>query len=167
LREICGRSAEAIDTLYVRVRVRNCQQLRRRVLTNRRALVLWILKWWTYGPTRSRRSLAQRRCGVLAGQGTGVSSSLLTTAQHRLMLFDVKTQKRTELTKFAAGWQAWSRGGDYIYFLDSSAGGNGHIPCPDQRSQVGAGDKPERFSPGSWLGKLDRPRPRRFSAPPA
>jgi Tol biopolymer transport system component len=43
----------------------------------------------------------------------------------RVMLFDVKTQKWTELakTKPGAGWLGWSREGDYIYFWGAPPGG--------------------------------------------
>ena len=80
----------------------------------------------------------------------------ITTAQHRLMLFDMKTQKRAELTKFAAGWQYWSRGGDYIYFLDSSAGGKGifRARISDNKLEQVTSLRDFRQTPGwgSWVG---------------
>jgi Tol biopolymer transport system component/DNA-binding winged helix-turn-helix (wHTH) protein len=39
-----------------------------------------------------------------------------------LMLFDVKTQKWTQLARVQASWPEWSRKGDYIYFTDASKG---------------------------------------------
>lgn len=41
-------------------------------------------------------------------------------AADRLMLFDVKSQKWTELAKIHASYPEWSREGDYIYFLAQS-----------------------------------------------
>jgi serine/threonine protein kinase/Tol biopolymer transport system component len=41
----------------------------------------------------------------------------------RLMLFDFKTQKWTELAKVSVGYPEWSRKGDYIYFLGVGPGG--------------------------------------------
>jgi eukaryotic-like serine/threonine-protein kinase len=49
-----------------------------------------------------------------------------TRAEDRLMLFDSKTQKWTELTKMSVGsvgYEEWSREGDYIYFLGASTAG--------------------------------------------
>ena len=40
----------------------------------------------------------------------------------RLMLFDVNTQKWTELARVHASYPEWSREGDYIYFLAQSKG---------------------------------------------
>jgi Tol biopolymer transport system component len=40
-----------------------------------------------------------------------------TRAADRLMLFDVKSQKWTELAKIHASYPEWSRDGDYVYFL--------------------------------------------------
>jgi len=39
------------------------------------------------------------------------------------MLFDVETQKWTELAQIGVGYPTWSRGGDYIYFTGIPLGG--------------------------------------------
>ena len=44
-------------------------------------------------------------------------------AGDRMMLFDLKTQKWTELAKMVVDWSEWSRGGDYIYFSGVPAAG--------------------------------------------
>jgi Tol biopolymer transport system component len=46
----------------------------------------------------------------------------LPRAADRLMIFDVTTQKWTELAKVQASYPEWSRDGDYIYFLVRSKG---------------------------------------------
>jgi Tol biopolymer transport system component len=49
-------------------------------------------------------------------------------AGDRMMLFDLKTQKWTELAKINVAWPEWSRGGDYIYFTG--------VPPAGQQSAV-------------------------------
>ena len=44
----------------------------------------------------------------------------LSRAADQMMLFDVNSQKWTELAKIHASYPEWSRDGDYVYFLEQS-----------------------------------------------
>jgi Tol biopolymer transport system component len=55
--------------------------------------------------------------------GDGRHILATTRTQERLMLFDVKTQKWTELAKMDVYSSEWSRGADYIYFSGNPPAG--------------------------------------------
>jgi Tol biopolymer transport system component len=48
-------------------------------------------------------------------------------AGDRLMLYDFRTEKWTELAKIDVSWPAWSRKGDYIYFNGTPSAGQSGI----------------------------------------
>jgi serine/threonine protein kinase/dipeptidyl aminopeptidase/acylaminoacyl peptidase len=74
----------------------------------------------------------------------------------RLMLFDAKTEKWTELakTKPGAGWLEWSREGDHVYFLGTPPGGQQgifRVRISDHKLEQAASLKDFRQAPG-WGG---------------
>jgi Tol biopolymer transport system component len=79
-------------------------------------------------------------------------------AGDRLMLFDVKTQKWTELAKIGIAWPQWSRQGDYIYFLGSPPAGQPsgifRVRISDHKLEEVVNLKGFRqaASGGQWLG---------------
>ena len=80
-------------------------------------------------------------------------------AGDRLMLFDAKTQRWTELvkTKPGAGWEEWSRGGDYIHFWGAPPGGQQgvfRVRISDHKLEQVLSLKDFRQASvwGSWLG---------------
>ncbi len=58
---------------------------------------------------------------------TGRYIAAFTQKGDRLMLFDFKTQKWSELAKASVGYPEWSRQEDYIYFSGTGAGGQGGV----------------------------------------
>jgi eukaryotic-like serine/threonine-protein kinase len=80
-------------------------------------------------------------------------------AGDRLMLFDVKAQKWTELvkTKPSSGWLEWSREGGYIYFLGGPPGGQEgvfRVRIGDHKLEQVVSLKDFRQAPGFgyWVG---------------
>ena len=78
-------------------------------------------------------------------------------AADRLMLFDFKTQRWTELAKINVGWPEWSRSGDYIYFSGNPpAGQQGlfRVRISDHKLEQVVSLKDFRNAPswGSWMG---------------
>jgi Tol biopolymer transport system component len=79
-------------------------------------------------------------------------------AADRMMLFDLNTQKWTELAKMAVDWSEWSRGGDYIYFSGVPAagqpGGVFRIRTNDRKLEQVVSLKDFRAAPGwgGWTG---------------
>jgi eukaryotic-like serine/threonine-protein kinase len=77
---------------------------------------------------------------------------------NRLMLFDVKAQKWTEMAKVVVNWPEWSRRGDYIYFLSTPVGQNAaifRIRMSDHRLEQVVDLKDIRQPTsywGSWVG---------------
>ena len=81
----------------------------------------------------------------------------LSNTNH-LMLFDMKTQKWTELTKITADHPTWSHDGKYVYF-DSTAGGEPafyRVQIKDHKLERVASLKdvkrPHREACASWTG---------------
>jgi len=74
------------------------------------------------------------------------------------MLFDVKTQKWTELAKIGIAWPEWSREADYIYFLgvpsEGQAGGIFRVRISDRKLEQVVSLKDFRHAPGwgQWVG---------------
>jgi eukaryotic-like serine/threonine-protein kinase len=81
-----------------------------------------------------------------------------TRAQDRLMLFDAKDQKWSELAKMGVDWPEWSRAGDYIYFLGAppagQPGGVFRARISDHKLEQVVSLKDFRQPPdwGSWTG---------------
>ena len=79
-------------------------------------------------------------------------------AGDQVMLFDVKTQKWTELAKIGIAWPEWSREGDYIYFLgvpsEGQAGGIFRVRISDRKLEQVVSLKDFRHAPGwgQWVG---------------
>ena len=74
--------------------------------------------WWAAGPCDTLSKVPSSE--ELWGPHWSVDGRYIVAiprAGDRLMLFDVKTQKWTELakTKPGAGWEGWSREGNHIY----------------------------------------------------
>jgi len=74
-----------------------------------------------------------------------------------LMLFDVKTQKWTELEKLDVNWPEWSRQGDSVYFLAApTVGQQGvfHVRISDRKLEqvVSLKDFRQPSDPGAWVG---------------
>ncbi len=76
----------------------------------------------------------------------------------RLMLFDLKTQKWTELAKIGVGYPEWSRQGDYIYFTGIPPGGQPsgvfRVRISDRKLEQVFSLKDVRQAPGwgEWVG---------------
>jgi Tol biopolymer transport system component len=81
-----------------------------------------------------------------------------TRTDDRLMVFDSKTQKWTELTKIGVNWPEWSRRGDYIYFLGAPPGGRPigvfRVRISDHKLEQVVSLKDFRRAPdwGDWVG---------------
>ncbi len=79
-------------------------------------------------------------------------------ASDRMMLFDVKTQKWTELAKIVVDWSEWSREGDYIYFSGVPPAGQQsavfRVRITDRKLEQVVSLKDFRVAPGwgSWMG---------------
>jgi hypothetical protein len=79
-------------------------------------------------------------------------------AADRVMLFDAKSQKWTELAKIGISWPEWSREGDYIYFLGGPLAGQHsgifRVRISDHKLEQVAGLKDFRQAPGFgvWVG---------------
>ena len=78
-------------------------------------------------------------------------------AADRLMLFDFKTQRWTELAKINVGWPEWSRSGDYIYFSGNPPAGQPglfRVRISDHKLEQVVSLKDFRNAPswGSWMG---------------
>jgi Tol biopolymer transport system component len=81
----------------------------------------------------------------------------VTRAGDRLMVFDLKTQKWTELAKIRMDWTEWSREGDYIYFVGvPTAGQQGlfRVRISDHKLEQLVSLKGFRQAPdwGWWMG---------------
>ena len=74
------------------------------------------------------------------------------------MLFDLKTQKWTELAKIGVGYPEWSRVGDYIYFTGIPPGGQPsglfRVRISDRKLEQVFSLKDVRQAPGwgEWVG---------------
>jgi Tol biopolymer transport system component len=79
-------------------------------------------------------------------------------AGDRLMLFDVRTRKWTELAKILVDWPEWSRQGDYVYFVGATREGpaNGifRLRISDHKLEQVASlpDFRKPPPPGNWVG---------------
>jgi Tol biopolymer transport system component len=79
-------------------------------------------------------------------------------AGDRLMLFDVKTRKWTELAKIGVGYSEWSREGDYIFFTGvptrGQPGGIFRVRISDHKLEQVFSLKDFRQAPGwgQWVG---------------
>jgi hypothetical protein len=75
------------------------------------------------------------------------------------MLFDVNSQKWTELAKLGIGWPEFSREGDYIYFLSSPPAGKHsgifRVRITDHKLEQVPGLEDFRQAPGFgiWVGQ--------------
>jgi serine/threonine protein kinase/Tol biopolymer transport system component len=71
-----------------------------------------------------------------------------------LKLYDFKTRKWSVLTRMDVGFPQWSHDGQYIYFLNSQAGGVSRIHVPDGKIEQVASLKGFQMTGffGLWLG---------------
>jgi len=78
----------------------------------------------------------------------------------RLVLFDARTQKWTELAKIGVGWDEWSHNGDYVYILGGPAAGQPagvfRVRISDHKLEQVVGLKDFRQAP-DWGGRLQPP----------
>jgi len=82
-----------------------------------------------------------------------------TRAGERLLVFDVKAQKWTEVAKMGVAYPEWSRAGDYIYFLlgtptAGQQGGLSRVRITDHKLEQVVSLKDFRQAPGwgGWAG---------------
>ena len=81
-----------------------------------------------------------------------------TRAGERLMVFNVKAQKWTEVARIGVSYPEWSRGGDYIYFLGTPPAGRqtsvSRVRISDHKLEQVVSLKDFRQSPswGGWAG---------------
>ena len=79
-------------------------------------------------------------------------------AGERLMIFDVNTQKWTELARIGAGYYEWTRNGDYVYFIGVPPGGQPsgifRVQISDRHLEEVFSLKDVRQAPGwgEWVG---------------
>jgi Tol biopolymer transport system component/predicted Ser/Thr protein kinase len=76
-----------------------------------------------------------------------------TRAQDRLMLFDVQSQKWTELARITVNWPQWSRTGAYVYFVGAVEGqptGVFRLRIADQKLEQVVSLKDFRNAPADW-----------------
>jgi len=81
-----------------------------------------------------------------------------TKTRDRMRLFDVNSQKWSDLAEIGIGWPEWSREGDYIYFLGAptqgQSGGIFRVRIKDRNLEQVVGLKDFRHAPGwgNWIG---------------
>jgi hypothetical protein len=73
------------------------------------------------------------------------------------MMFDLKSQKWTELAKIGVGYHEWSRNGDYVYFIGILPDGENsiyRIRITDRRLEQLFSLRDARQAPGwgEWVG---------------
>ncbi len=78
-------------------------------------------------------------------------------AGDRLMLFDFKSQKWTEVAKINVSWPGWSRKGDYIYLNGTPSSGQAgifRVRISDRKLEqvVSLTDFHQAPAPGNWMG---------------
>ena len=75
-----------------------------------------------------------------------------------MRLFDVNSQKWTDLAEIGIGWPEWSREGNYIYFLGAptqgQSGGIFRVRIKDRSLEQVVDLKDFRHAPGwgNWIG---------------
>ena len=75
-------------------------------------------------PIKSRRFPDRKVCTHRDGLRTADIFPLSRLTQHDLVVFDLQTQKWTELARGSMGWLEWSKDGQYLQAHDSSGTGS-------------------------------------------